>query len=647
MIPLTLKPTNGKVTLKEVTKNHPEILNEIENLISSSVAEEGMAIKESLLSNFPELIGNIRSTDNHYKLYESLSTPQKVKLDTSYIYGYSKEEQKDGKLERILIKESIFEDIANLSQNTDLKLLYEGFLGGDPFNSPSNTQTGVPLKKRQSEAELRLIQLIVNSRYNADPFVGNAIDNMSRYIIGSGLRVSVQNEEVDNVIENFLRQTDLAGLFSDFIKTTYKDGEAGYLIKSKVTKGKKPRVDWSIHKVFSEEIRGFETHRENPGKKYAYWREVIINGQNKFKLENKWYADIEYWYQFNTRNTLIAFDGAKSDKADLTKDAVIAWFSHGDKRECRGRVPLERCLRDFRLEEDFRINRAILNYERSKVLYIHSVKQQVNRTKATTEVRKSASPKGGVELKIGPGEDYKMTTANLQAADADVDGLLFLYAAGSGISMPIYILGMRADQQNYSAIKNTDSPFNQMILEVANDFIVYLRKIFKWVIARNIDAGILQDTVTIKRVAKEKEQKLFNSFARVLGELQDGKKISIDIKEKLDAELTAALEDIDIPTMELVIDVVIADAVKPNPLEMAKTAFIERKISMVSSQTLSEKRGYKWPQEVMRMLNEITLGLWSLQTGKGQQDSASSGTGLDSGKSVDSGDGAVNQNAKP
>jgi len=154
--------------------------------------------------------------------------------------------------------------------------------------------------------------------------------------------------------------------------------------------------------------------------------------------------------------------------------------------------------------------------------------------------------------------------------------------------------------------------------------------------------------ITILRVfgeAKGKEQAIFNSFAKVISEIEKGKKISIKKREKLDAELSAALEEVDISTLELIIDINIADAVKPNPLEMAKTAFIDRKLSVVSSQTLSERKGNKWPQEVMRMLNEISLGLWSTQVDKGQQGSSSSGTGLDS--NVDAGDGAVNQNSKP
>jgi hypothetical protein len=654
----------AKSVLKEAAKTYPTLLDEVDRLIAKAVTEESLAVQE----NFKQELGisiNSGGRDGQYRFYEGFKTPTNVKLDMNFINGYTKEEI-DGEKTKRVAEDIKFE---NISVKEDLKAIYESFTGGDASStSLSTAQTGIPLKKRQTDAELRLVQLITNSRYNADPFVGNGIDNIARYIVGSGLRVSVEQEQVDDCIEKFLRQVKLADLFTDFIKTTFKDGEAGNLIKSKITKGKNPKVDWSMHKVFSEEIRGFEVHKENPGKRYSYWREVVIDNQNKFKIENKWFADIDYFYQFNTRGTLTDFDGAKSEKEGLTKEAVIAWFTHGDKRECRGRVPLERSLRDFRLLEDFRINRAIMNYERSKVLYMFKQKQQVNRIKTSTEIRKSASPRGGTQINLGPTEDYEMLTATLNASDADVDGLLFLYAAGSGISTPIYILGMRADQQNYSAIKNTDSPFNQMILEIANDFIAYLKNIFKWVIYRNIEAGVLENTITISKIATEKEEKIFKSFGAAFIVVENNKAIINKLMEKvtkenlkeidkriesiktiqqtLDAELKDAMQEIQIPTLDLLVNITLADAVKPNPLELAKVAFIERKLSIVSSQTLSERRGNKWPQEVKRMLNEISLKLWMPQEAKmGQQDSSNSGaTGTD--QNVDGGDGTTGQNTK-
>ena len=73
---------------------------------------------------------------------------------------------------------------------------------------------------------------------------------------------------------------------------------------------------------------------------------------------------------------------------------------------------------------------------------------------------------------------------------------------------------------------------------------------------------------------------------------------------------------------------------------MAKTAFIERKIGMVSSRTLSEKRGYVWPQELIRQLEEMLYGIYPPVSGNmSDANSSSAEGGLDVGSNADSQDG--------
>jgi len=632
MINLPIKK-NGSTTLKEVAKIHPEILDEVDHMIAAAAVEERRMTKEEFKQEFgSDFVG--RFIDPHYSVYEGISTPSNVTFDQRYVYGYKNK--------------------AVVTENLELKRTYESFSGNDA-TTYGTTQGGTVLKKRQSEGELRIIQLIVNSRWGTDPYCRNAIDNYTRYICGNGIRLMIQNLDVEDALEDFMRQTNISEMFNDFVRTTFKDGEGGIVVKSRIrrnwTDPLKSKVQFSLHKVFSEEIRGFEVHSEDPGKKYAYLRQVIIQDTSKFNIVDEWIADIEYFQQFNSRGNLIAFDGSKAaSHSSLTEEKVICWFQHGDKRELRGRVPLEPALRDFRLYEDFKISRAVLNYERSKVLYIKHDRTAINRKTTSTDIKKSASPKGGVQLTLGPNEKYEMVTASLNAADADVDGLLFLYSMSAGLNIPIYILGMRADQQNYSAIKNTDSPFNQMILEYAAEYIAFLRKAWKFALSRYIQAGVLPEKVTIKKIAKEKEEKFYRSMQKVYRILQSKQVVTEAMLTQLGGEYEDALEEEEIPTIDIPIETIIADAVKPNPLENAKTAFIERKIGMVSSRTLAEKRGYIWAQELMRQLEEVSLGIWASAENKGQDGSSnastgmdSAGDGLDSGKSVDDGSGTNNQ----
>lgn len=596
MISLKLKESNSKVTLKEVTKKHPEVLDEIDELLSSVATTERVNMRATMDKIEDPAFSSMVASDRHYAVYETLRTPTNVKIDSGYIFGWKSEDIKE--ISRYI----------PLQEQTHLRQLYESVVGTDPLSSVTSAQAGIPLKKRQTESELRLIQLIVNSRYNVDPYCRNIVDNLTRYVIGQDFKFSVQAIEIEEVLEDFANQVDFGELIKDYFKTSMKDGEVGLALKSRVRKGAK-KVDWIATKTFSEEVRAIEFNLEDGSKKYSYHKKFAVIDQNNVKTVDRWIADIDYFYQFSTRGNVLAFDGKKSENhGKLTEDEVMAWFQHGDGREVRGRVPLEPVLRDLRLFEDFRINRAILNYERSKVLYIKKLKAQIGRLNSSSEVRKSSSPKGGVQLTLGPMEEYEMKTANLHAADADNDGLLFLYAISTGISIPIYILGMRADQQNYSAIKNTDSPFIQMILDLAGDFKSSLTKVFKWVLYRNIQAGVLPKEMTIKRVAREKMDSWFATQMKIVNVIQEAveqkRKIEDAVVQQIDTALDDAMEEVTISTLDMPIDIIIADAVKPNPLELAKVAFIERRLGIVSSQTLSEKRGYNWPVELRRMLEE-------------------------------------------
>jgi hypothetical protein len=639
----------AKKLLPALLKKDSKLVDEIEQLVARAQAEERILVEKELGLQ-PGMSGY---GDSHYNIYKGMQLSGVPKVQESYLNGTTTLE----------LKEKI-KDIS-LNDLNELKALYESIQGAD-ISQPDatlNNQNGLVLKKRQSESELRLIQLIVNSRYNADPYVRNIFDNLTRYIVGKGIQVTVPDDDVQVVLDDFSRDFNVQEIFKDFIKTSLKDGEGGICLESSITKGQNPEVDWDLYKVFSEEIRGFEYKNVNPGKKFTYFKQAIYISDQSVMNDRTWIPDIEYWYQFNTRGNLNKLNGKKSEKPDITENKVLVWHQMGDKRELRGRCILEPVLRDCRLLEDFRINRAIMNYERSKVLYVRSQKTVgINRRGQSTEIKKSPSPKGGTQLTIGPGETYTMQTASLQAQDADYDGLLFLYSISAGTNMPVYLLGMRSDQINYSAIKNTDSPFHQMILDYSDDFALTFKKIFRWVIYRNIKAGILEKTVTVQTIAKEKQEQWQMAITKGIKILIEAEKKSKEVTDpttttnsnlpnaatvaSIQKMLDDSMIETVINTIDIPIEIMMADAVKPDPLELAKTAFIERKLGIVSSQTLSEQRGHIWSKELIRQLNEMMLGIWPPQTGAGNQDSSNANSGLGDGNNVNSGDGATNQNTK-
>ena len=126
--------------------------------------------------------------------------------------------------------------------------------------------------------------------------------------------------------------------------------------------------------------------------------------------------------------------------------------------------------------------------------------------------------------------------------------------------------------------------------------------------------------------------------------LSEKKAITEEVLDSIDKDVKASMESIEINTVDVPFDIILADAVKPNPLELAKTAFIQRKIGVVSSQTLSEEMGYDWSQELLRMLNEKALGIYD--PGSSQQGSSNATGGVGDGGDVQTEDGASAQNTK-
>jgi len=621
---LKLKEQTNEQIVSEAVKNDSRLKYAVEAIMAEKLAEERKWIIEEIKQDLSGV--NVKGgQDSQYALYQALETPRNVEIDLNYIKPKVKiTEEEKGRVNQI----------------------YASIAGSDAMTA-SSIRPNMTLKKYQTETELRVTQLVTNTRYNTDPYIKNILENFKQYILGNGFKVTVPNVDVQNVLLDFIKDYNIQQLFLDFILTSFKDGEVGINIKNATNKkyGKAPEIEWELTKILSEEIRGFEFNSYDAGKKMAYFWDYAVVGESTITVQ-KWIADINYWRQFNTKGNPNSEFSVKTPAHDkLSKNSVMLWFQHGDIRNLRGRVPLESILRDARLLEDFKINRAILNYERSKVLYIKKNKQQINRKDSTTELRKSPSPKGGVMLTLGPNEDLSMVSSNLQASDADKDGMLFLYAISSGTNIPVYMLGGRIDLQNYSSVKNTDSPFNQTIYGYANLFAFQFGKLFTWVIKKNVETGFLPKTIKISKVSKESKDKYNATLMKAIQLIESNQQITDMDIASFENDIKASLVEVEIDTEDIPLEVTLTDATQPNPLELAKTAFIERKLGIVSSQTLSEERGRDWAKELYRIMLEKRYGIMDAG-GNTNSSSANAGQGLGDGLNTDTGSGTTDQNAK-
>jgi len=510
------------------------------------------------------------------------------------------------------------------------------------------------LSKRQNMGYLRTVQLISYSRFRSDPHVRPAVLGLIRYLFGNGIKISCDSNLIESKLKEKLGGSKFQFLMKDCAKSSILSGESGILIRSQIQKNKK-QVEFSLQEIYSEEIDGVETSNKNTSIKIAY--RVGFNatsgdfGKNNLGKTTKdyWIPDIEYFDGLNSRNNPVRLDWAKSKfhgKNRFNKNEVMLFMKFSNDREIRGEVQIESILRAARLFEDFLINRAILNYERSKVIYTRKRKTGGNPKLSMLNKDKSPAPKGGTQLWLDPGEEFHIETPQLHAADAERDGLLFLYEISSGMSMPLSIIGQRLNEANYNSIKNADSPFSQMVLDYAVFYIYNMQKIFKFMLKRMIEAGELPKTTKIKRFVTEKAEKdfVFNILKKLKAE-ESTDSILSDLGDYNDN-----MEEVEINTEDMPIDIIIADAVRPDPLDMAKVWFIYRKLGLVSRETLAGKAGFVWEQELFRQFKEKSFfdeldvnASSAAGTSDNDPNNPSNDTGVNSDSKVDDGSGTQNE----
>jgi len=483
-----------------------------------------------------------------------------------------------------------------------IKSAIEAYNGVENFDAPA---PNLALSLQQNLATLRGIQIVAQSRYRSDTHMRAVVRTFVEFIFGNGIKISCNNEDIESKLNEKMAQMNCNTLYKDLCKSGLLNGEAGLMVRSRIDKQNKT-VEFSAQEIDSNEITSVEVSTKNPANKLTYSLDFqneeaeFLSKKNNTSLV---VPDIEYLYTLSNRGTSRKLDWTKSGKhkgKGLSKGEVMQFLKFGNKKRLRGDSPVEPILRPLRLHEDFIINRAILNFERSKVLYVHKQKGGNTAKLAGLNTNKSKAPKGGVQLNLYQNEDYEIKSPSLHAQDAEKDGLLFLYEASSGSGIPISIIGQRNDEANANALKNADSPFGQTVLGYATFYDGHIADLVKFVLRRMVEAGELPPKTKIKTFMKESTDTDFAlDILTRLREKEDPNTIIQSLSGYEDN-----MKEIEIDTENMPIEVIIADAVRPNPLEMAKVWFIYRKMGIISRQTLSNKAGLVWEQELFRQMKE-------------------------------------------
>ncbi len=504
-----------------------------------------------------------------------------------------------------------------------------------------------PMEIEQEDELRRFAQIVAYVRAFEDPVVGAIPDSLQRFVLGRGIKYKCPNEDVQFLLDFFWSSNNmemynktllwLLIVQSEYFPLYFRDPRTG---------------DIKVREIQPLEIIKVETDPDDKASILSYKREYM---NTKGTAYTKYYADIDYYDIKKKENKKSEFEGEKNWQGE---NVFVQFIKLMRNREVRGRVYLERVLKWAEWYKNWIIDRAIINHEKGRVVWLLILKG----TQDDVWERFKTPPAGGTIKVCTPDREWKPVNANINADDAKEDGLFLLYQVAAGAGIPIHVLTQRTSETVYSSIRASDSPFSQFILDIQDTLMDgYLKPMFRMVIKSYIKANKIPKKIKIKKYVKEylrdtfrnqydrytegelSEQKMLR-FIKILTEsairdFEDDKSLkgSADLYKKVIREcrtledsyknetlkllensnekikhkiLVRAFEvfengiEIEIDTETIPIDIVFPDMVKENMVDSARILEIHRNMGIVSKTTASSKAGYNSEQEKFLLKTE-------------------------------------------
>jgi len=435
-----------------------------------------------------------------------------------------------------------------------------------------------PLSLREQEpGDLFAMQDAAVAKYFTDPHARNIANNIQYYTVGSGVQFRVPDKEVQEVIRNFRQLNKVDKRCKSMVLMTYLEGE--YPLALFI--GKKGNL--LLRRIAPKEITEVETHPEDTENIFAFHQQVSLLAGKEL---DRWIPSVDYrkWEESQFDSYLSAH------RNEFTDNLVLQFIKYGIEGETRGRVPMQSIMKYLKYYEDFVVDRIRLNHERSKVVWIKEVKGRSS--EAITKERKS--PRGGIMLIENENVKYRTESSKLESGDAEKDALLILYTIASGVNIPIYILDQRSDQQNYSSIKKSDTPFSQMIMDNQDFWYVEWEMILRTLLQAKVGAKELKDITKVKSYLIESQV----DAARAINLAVIEGRPKLDIIKEAEKILKDGEKEENINTVNIPIDIIFPDVIQEDALQQAQVLQIHHTIGIASRATLSTKAGYNWPMEI-------------------------------------------------
>ena len=434
--------------------------------------------------------------------------------------------------------------------------------------------------------ELQSFQDAAIKKERTDPHARSIVDNIQRYTVGRGVKFHCIVPEVEDWLRDFWKLNRMEGRQKRMVRSWFLEGEYFVTFFCSAETG---RV--KLRKIKTKEIASIETHSEDAETRLAYNRVYTVNGDKR----DVWYPDVSYYEQ--RRDEL---DGQTSEHESGFVDGestFVHMIKSGPEDEVRGRVPMEAILPSLKYYEDLLIDGCRRAHEEMKVVWIKEIRGEgagARGAEATT--RKRRSPPGGTMLVETKNVKYRIETPQLAAAEIEKIGKMVLYAIGAGVTIPIHILDQNAENENYASIKEADTPFSQMILDV-QDFWSEQFDLFGRVSLRTaVTAAKLPEMVKVQTYS---ESACWDAGGLVIEGVLEGREVE-GIIEEVRRVLEAGEEKMEeMSTVEVPVDWIFPEMIVKDEEKQAKAMQIWQMLG-VSPQTIFSKLGLSYREEFAR-----------------------------------------------
>lgn len=482
----------------DITKNIPVLVgrNKVNDIIETLKLEN----EETVISLREEHLSTVQKfKDHHEKDLKDVASKSysKAMADVNREFRYELDELKED-LNKKQGDKSVFN-----GEDPFYESLYSSYYGVNnkyAFNKLSDnvkeavkystakgylTVYNSPFERHQADELRKHAQTIAYIRSFEDPIVGAIPDALTRFVLGRGIKFKASDYRVQSILERFWKLNNMEMYMKRLMWLLAVESEYFPLYFVSERSG-----DVAIREIQPIEIDEIETCKEDKDTRLSYKRNMLpIDGYPE-QMGFRYYADIDYFERLDNipehfNKELITSRNVGEEKW-RNKTELVQFVKLMMNREVRSRVMLERVLRWAEFYKNWIIDRAIINHEKGRVVWIVTISGR----KSELWERFKPAPAGGTIKYSTQDKKWEVVNAKINADQAKDDGLFLLYQVAAGAGIPIHVLTQRTSEQVYSSIRASDTPFSQLILDLQDTLVEsVLRPMFRLVVRSMINAS--------------------------------------------------------------------------------------------------------------------------------------------------------------